>query len=451
MNGMISMDGKLRGNGSMTGLQKFFYGCGEGASTFATTAVGMFYLYFLTDVVGIRPSLAGLVVLLGNVWDAVTDPFVGWLSDKSDNKFGRRRVWILGSTIPFAISFAMIWRVPAGGSQLASFIYATLAFMMYIFMITAYMVPYTTLAMELTSDYDERNQLAMWRMVFSIGLALPATVLPKVLVDMLPDEKTGFMAMGWILGACMLPLAALVVLAGRERKPKVKGPGFVESLKSSLRFNPFLKALFMYVCAMLPLRLLMASIIYYFNYYLKQPKYFELSMGLMMIASVVALFFWNYVTKRLDKRRAYIIGLLTLASFILILLLPPSVMMRILIPYSIVMGLGVSALHIMPVAIIPEAIDAAIAEGYPASEGIWNGVVTFAHKISAALAAFAMGIILEAAGYVAGVEDQRRSAIIAILLLVSIAPAVLSVIGVLIARGFKIGRTEAVEIEEKIG
>jgi len=73
---------KTSSNGRMSGLQKFFYGCGEGASTFATTAVGMFYLYFLTDIVGIRPSLAGSVVLLGNIWDAITDPFVGWLSEE---------------------------------------------------------------------------------------------------------------------------------------------------------------------------------------------------------------------------------------------------------------------------------------------------------------------------------------------------------------------------------
>ncbi|HOY90050.1 MAG TPA: MFS transporter, partial [Bacillota bacterium] len=108
-------------------------------------------------------------------------------------------------------------------------------------------------------------------------------------------------------------------------------------------------------------------------------------------------------------------------------------------------------LHIMPVAIVPEAIDAGIAEGLAASEGIWNGVITFAHKISAAIAAFAMGVILDLAGYVPGVEAQKPSAIAAILFLVCIAPAALSLAGVMVARGFSIDRSEAKRIEEKIG
>lgn len=410
----------------------------------------MFYLYFLTDIVGIRPSLAGLVVLLGNIWDAITDPFVGWLSDRSDNKFGRRRIWILGSTLPFALTFALIWSVRPASDATLTFLSATLSFMVYIFMITAYMVPYTTYAMELTYDYDERNQLAMWRMVFSIGLALPATVLPKILIDMMPDKASGFAAMGWILAGMMLPLAALSVFSGKERKPKGQHPSFLKSLKDAFTFTPFKTALLMYICAMLPLRMLMATIIYYFTYYLKKPGVFELSMGLMMISSVASLFFWNEVSRRLDKKKAYMIGISTCAALVLLLLLPPGVMLFVLLPFSVLMGLGISALHITPVAIIPEAIDAAVAQGLDASEGIWNGVVTFAHKISAAIAAFVMGVLLEAAGYVAGVEQQKPSAIIAILCLVSVVPSLIAMSGVVLARNFSIGRVEAKRNEEKL-
>ncbi len=434
----------------MTGFQKFFYGCGEGASTFATTAVGMFYLFFLTDVVGLRPSLAGAVVFLGNIWDAVTDPFVGWLSDRSDNRFGRRRIWILGSTLPFALSFALIWKVPAGLGQWATFAYATFFFMFFIFMITSYMVPYTTLAMELSNDYDERNQLAMWRMVFSIGLALPATVLPKLLIDAMPDARSGYFAMGWILGLCMIPLAALVVFAGKEKRGKAEAIPFFQSLKSAFKFAPFRQAIYMYVCAMLPLRLLMATILYYFTYYLLKAEAFEISMGIMMVTSVAALFFWDAVARRLDKRKAYIIGITTSAVLILVLLLPAGIVSKLLLPFSFVMGLGISALHIMPVAIVPEVIDAGRAAGHTASDGVWNGIITFVHKMSAALAALAMGAILDLSGYVPGLEKQSPSAIFAIVFLVSIAPAVFMLIGVIVAFTFRIGRDEAKKLKEAL-
>jgi len=93
---------QLKGNSQLTVMQRIFYGAGESSATLANTTIGFFFMFFLTNVVGLRPSLAGAVVMMGNLWDAITDPFVGWLSDRSENRFGRRRVWVLGSAIPLA-------------------------------------------------------------------------------------------------------------------------------------------------------------------------------------------------------------------------------------------------------------------------------------------------------------------------------------------------------------
>ena len=431
---------QLKGNSQLTVLQRIFYGAGESSATLANTTIGFFFMFFLTNVVGLRPSLAGAVVMMGNLWDAITDPFVGWLSDRSENRFGRRRVWVLGSAIPLGISFALIWGSPQGLGQAATFAYSSIFYMIYIFMITSFMVPYTTLGMELTGDYDERTSLAMWRMIFNIGLSLPATVLPKILVDALPTPRAGYAAMGWIIGLSIMIFPIFVAFAGKERARVVDDKPFFKSFIEALRFVPFRQSMLMYIFAWLPIKFLMATMMYYFIYYLAAQEKFELVMGIMMVVATLSLPFWNYVSKKLDKRRAYIIGLASFTAFILVLLLPKDMVLPLLIPVSVLIGIGVSSLHIMPVAIVPEAIDAGISSGVAASEGVWNGIVTFVQKTASALSLLLLGVVLDISGYDAAASVQGPSTIAALKILVAVVPALLTLAGIYVALGFKIGR-----------
>ncbi|OQB47572.1 MAG: putative symporter YjmB [Firmicutes bacterium ADurb.Bin153] len=430
-----------KGKAQLTTLQRICYGAGESSATLANTTIGFFFLFFMTDVIGLAPALAGAVVMIGNIWDAVTDPFVGWLSDRSHNRFGRRRVWILGSAIPLGITFALIWSSPGSAlGQWATFAYYTAFYMAYIFVITSFMVPYTTLGMELTNDYDERTSLAMWRMIFNIGLSLPATVLPKILVDMFEQPKQGYFTMGWIIGAAIMLFPFLVIFAGRERPMKTDDTPFFKSFVESLKFRPFRQAVLMYIFAWLPIKLLMAVMLYYFKYYLNMARSFELAMGIMMVVATLALPFWNYLSGRLDKRRAYMVGLASFSLMIMVLLLPKTFLARLLPVIAFLIGFTVSSMHIMPVAIVPEAIDAGIAAGVPASEGIWNGVVTFVQKTSSALAIFMIGVVLDLVGYNAGAAVQTNATLVALKVLVAVVPALLTVLGIIVASGFRIGR-----------
>lgn len=321
--------------------------------------------------------------------------------------------------------------------------------MLYIFSITSFMVPYSTLAMELTTDYDERTSLAMWRMIFNIGLSLPATVLPKMLVDALPTPRAGYSAMGWIIGLSIMLFPIFVAFAGKERQRKAPDKPFLKSFWEALRFKPFRQSMLMYIFAWLPIKFLMATMMYYFTYYLVAQQKFELVMGIMMVVATLSLPLWNYISKRLDKRRAYIIGLSSFTAVILVLLLPKDIVFPLLIPIAILIGVAVSSLHIMPVAIVPEAIDAGIASGVAASEGIWNGIITFVQKSASALSLFLLGIILDISGYDAAAAVQGSSTISALKLLVAVVPALLTLSGIIVALGFRIGRDSSIAAPEE--
>jgi GPH family glycoside/pentoside/hexuronide:cation symporter len=76
------------------------------------TIIPFWYLFFLTDVAKLNPALAGLTILLGKIWDAVNDPLVGWLSDRTRTRWGRRRPYLLFGAVPFGVTFALLWTVP---------------------------------------------------------------------------------------------------------------------------------------------------------------------------------------------------------------------------------------------------------------------------------------------------------------------------------------------------
>jgi Na+/melibiose symporter-like transporter len=194
---------KMTGTKKIKLFQKLLFGTGELAGCFSNTIIGFFYLFYLTDVVGLRPAYAGAAILLGRVWDAITDPVMGMISDRTRSKWGRRRVFLLFGTIPLGLSFFLLWIIPSGWSQLEMFIYASVSYMLHMTALTAVVVPYQTLTVEMTPDYDERTSLTAYRMIFSILGGLIGVVLPKMVVDGFSPQTLGyfFMAVVDVIGS----------------------------------------------------------------------------------------------------------------------------------------------------------------------------------------------------------------------------------------------------------
>ena len=101
---------------------KLGYGVGEISKEIPGSILVFFLLFFFTDVVGLSPGLAGSVLLVGKVWDAINDPLVGWLSDRTRSRWGRRFPWMLVGAVPLGVSFWMLWLIPPLTSQWQLFV-----------------------------------------------------------------------------------------------------------------------------------------------------------------------------------------------------------------------------------------------------------------------------------------------------------------------------------------
>ncbi|RLB99781.1 MAG: MFS transporter, partial [Deltaproteobacteria bacterium] len=149
------------------GWVKFGYGGGEGSNSLIWTLFYVYFLFFLTDVVKIKPATAGFIMMIGVLWDAITDPLIGVWSDNLKWKWGRRRPLLLAVALPYGIlSWLLFTDFNLGNT--GTVIYFILVVIGYMTAFTFLNVPYTALAAEMTQDYDERTSLISFRTLWSM-------------------------------------------------------------------------------------------------------------------------------------------------------------------------------------------------------------------------------------------------------------------------------------------
>ena len=140
------------------------YGIGDIAICLYWSGVGLYLLYFYTDVVGISGSLAGLIYFIGMAWDAATDPFMGYMAERTRTKWGVYRPYLLFGNIPLALSFVLLfWVPPLEGSSL--FFFLLFANLLHRTCFTLVSVPFSSLTPRITSDSTERTNLTGFRML----------------------------------------------------------------------------------------------------------------------------------------------------------------------------------------------------------------------------------------------------------------------------------------------
>jgi glycoside/pentoside/hexuronide:cation symporter, GPH family len=431
--------------------QKLLFGAGDLAGCFSNTIIGFFYLFYLTDVVALRPAYAGAAILLGRVWDAVTDPIIGMISDRTQSRFGRRRVFLLLGSLPLGLSFFLLWIIPPGFTQFQMFIFASLSYMLHMTALTAVVVPYQTLTVEMTSDYDERTSLTAYRMIFSILGGLVGVVLPKMIIDGYSVQTTGYLMMAVVFSLC-IGTAPLFPFAGcRENGTPTNAPFLpVKDFKNVWNNKPFRFILFMFLSTWTAINMLETMFMYFFKYWLKMDNQFDIIMGLIFIVAALFLPVWVKVSSKMGKKYAYILGVGFLGICILgVIFIKPTSVWPIYI-ISFLIGIGISAAHVMPHSIIPDSIDFGQVQTGEQAEGMYYGFLTFLQKIGTASAIGVSGVVLDLMGYVPNAV-QSGKVLWSIRILFGPIPGLMLLIGILCIYYYPIDRKMYGEMRKQIG
>ena len=426
--------------------QKLAYGTGDMSISLVTTIVGAYFAIFLTDIVGIPAGKAAIALFIGRTWDYVNDPLVGFLSDRTRSRWGRRRPFLLFGAVPFGLAFAMMWWRPPIDSQNWLVAYYALAYLVFDAAVTAVYMPFVALTPDLTQDYDERTSLTSYRMAFSIFASLIAFVVPAMIIGTFnPESARRFLIMGIVFGAATI-FPILVTFAGtRERTDYVrqKQPRLLPSLKAAFRNRPFVFSMVMFLLTWMSIDLIQATILYFIKHGVGREAQSDIIMASIFVTALVTLPIWLAVSNRGDKRKAFVIGISFWAVVQIILItLTPATSLFLVLGFCVLAGIGVAAAHVIPWAIIPDAIEWDEWHTGSRHEGMFYSIVTLAQKLASSIAVPLALLMLAASGYLPASETQPASAVRTIRVLVGPVPAVLLVGAICFALFYPLNRDE---------
>jgi GPH family glycoside/pentoside/hexuronide:cation symporter len=421
---------------------KILYGSGDTGLAFTDAMLGVGFMIFLLDVVGLNPTLAAVALLIGRSWDWISDPIVGYLSDRTRTRWGRRRPYLLFGAMPFALSFAMIWWNPPIESHIGLAVYYSAAYTLYYTFNTIISLPYYALTPELTADYDERTALTTYRMLYSMVGTGVGMVLGLSL-DWSPGNQSAIAVLGFVMGVgAALPF--FLVFWGTRENPDYQllpKPKLTAELKSAAKNKPFLYAAGIILFTFLALETTQQMIVFFLKYYLKLESSMEIISLSLIGAAILSLPFWNWVSERLDKIKAYMLGaLFMIFSLVLLYFERPGMGLASICVVAVLNGVGFGALQVLSWAIIPDTIEYDELASGERHEGMFYSLVTIFRKITTAFVLPGTGLVLGATGYVANSMDQNETTISAIRFLMTGGPIVSLLIAILLARKFPITR-----------
>jgi glycoside/pentoside/hexuronide:cation symporter, GPH family len=436
----------------MTRRAKIFYGVGDLGNAVVNSAVQFFLMKFYTDAALILPALVGNALLIGKIWDAIYDPLFGWISDRTESRYGKRRVFMLFGAIPLGLSIALLWFVPAGMSQLLTFCWIAGSFMIFDTLWTLTNVPYYALTSELTEDYDERSSLTVYRMVMAVPAYLVGAALTPAIVGMFVVQTSGYGFIGIAYGA--LAAAVLLISASgiHERKgikqAKPEANPF-KSLSSALQNKPFVRLCIAYFAMNISFAFIKILMAYFLEYQLSMKAQTSLVMGLLLICVTIALPFWQMLAKRMDKGPAYALGMGIGALAVVITFFLPHHSTGWIYLVSVLAGIGFAANWVFPWAMVADVGDYDRVKSGQQRSGMYYGVWGLATKISEAVALAAVGWILTGFGYVPNIE-QTPTALLGIRLFFGLVPAVFIFVALPLLVRYPITRQSHAEIRRKL-
>ncbi|MGQ9586227.1 MAG: MFS transporter [Anaerolineae bacterium] len=433
---------------------KLIYALGEfGPSVGVGTVIPFYFLFFLTDVAHLRAGLAGTILLVARLWDAINDPLVGLLSDRTRSRWGRRKPYMVAGTVPMGITFALLWVVPPLADATALVLYYLVVYLLFDLFYTLVTGPYVALTPEMTLDADERTSVVTYRMVVSIVTGLAAAVAMPFVFNAAPSMQAGFAILGVSIGfISALPYLAIArVVDERPEFQQDAAFGLLQSLRSVLRNRAFWISLGIYLLGWMAIALVEAVFAYYVVYWVGMPEEDSpILLALILGSATLFLPVVNGLSHRLEKKWAYVVSTAVWALAHLTLWFIPQMMILPVAVVAAVAGLGVASAHVLPMAMGVDVLESVELDSGQRQEGVFGGLSAFVHKLATSLALFALGWALEWAGYVGDAPSQTPQALLAIRTLVSLVPCLLLVGSLFLAARFPITRERHWEMRAEL-
>jgi len=433
---------------------KLGFGVADLGGNLFFTIGGFYFLNFLTENLGLAAGLAGTALMIGKIWDAITDPAVGYLSDRTHTRWGRRRPYMAVGAVFLFIFMILMFTNPRIAEDRLLFVWVVVVYCLLNTAYTLVNIPYSSLTPELTGDFDERTVLNGYRMSFAVVGTLIGAGAMLPLVALFGGGSMGWTITGAVMGAIMAAATLTTVITVREKlgAPVKSSVNVIRSYLQVLGMKAFLLALLPWTFHITGVNIIQASLLYFFQNIYKNEGMFSIALLFLLVSSLGFIPVWVKISAKIGKKMSYNIGMMIVAVMVLIFAgFGPSLPIWFSFIIMGLAGTGFATQYVMPYSIVPDVVEYDFAENGTRREGVFYGMWTFMSKIGQSFGIALTGWVLTAFGYqqpTAAIPDpvQSARAIIGIRVLTGPIPALLFVIGVTILSFYPITR----ETYEKI-
>jgi GPH family glycoside/pentoside/hexuronide:cation symporter len=440
-----------RNTEKLSSAVKLGYGIADSGAGIMIQCVSLYLLFYLTDVAGLRPELAGFAILVGKLYDALTDPLAGYLSDHTRSRLGRRRPYLLIAAIPFGFFFALLFYSPPLSTE-AMFWYVLVTFLLMNTFFTIYNVPYSALSADMTTDYDERTSLSGFRMFFSMFGFLVASGLALVIVGLRPTPQEGYALMGLIFGITIALVSIVTFFATHEKAQtyrEEKTLPFVRGILSAFLCIPFRLGVVIFFLLQLALSMILAAMMYFLTHAVRLEEHITFIFAAFMLTAILFLPLWVKVSNKLGKAKTWAVGIWVQAPALIALsLLPPGNPVPVYL-VAILAGIGTTPQFLCSWAILPDVVEYDQHSTGERRAGVFSGLWLFTQKAATAIGIALLGGLLAWTGYEAEVE-QSSLALIGIRGSIGLLPVILLLIGSIMLWRYPVNRSTHDQIKREL-
>ena len=407
-------------------VEKVGYGLGDTAANFIFQTMVMFQLVFYTDTFGITAAAAGTLLVVVRIWDAIFDPIMGAVADRTSTRWGKFRPWVLWTAVPFGIMGFLTFVTP-DLSPVGKLIYAYGTYIVLMAVYSANNLPYSALSGVMTGDLGERTSLSSYRFVCAMiaQLVIQGLALPMVHHFGQGDSAKGYQYTIGIFSALAVVLFFITFATTRERiQPAPDQTASTRQHFADLGKNgPWIAMSVLTFILFITLSMRGSVVLYYFKYYVGRENLFSLFNVLGTTATIIGIFFSKGLALRYGKRNVFIGGLAGTALFTAVFLpLPPSavtLMFAAEILRQFVYGFTIPLLW----AMMADVADYSEWKNRRRATGIVFSAIVFALKAGLGFGGAITAYVLAHYGYLPNV-DQTAGALAGIRYTMSIFPAI---------------------------
>lgn len=447
------------------------YGTGNFGYGFVTQMFASYFVFYATAVLLLPGSFIGLIVSLSIVWDAISDPVMGYISDNTKSKFGKRHVYIFSGTLLIAITNLSLWHVEVDIATWIKFIWIMMSVFLIKTFVTVFITPYSALGAEMSTDYNERSKIQAVKTIFFLAALMIVTAVcmfvffkPTATYEFGQLNPQAYKNIAYTASLVMLVTGLITYFSTksfnintRKSNHKLTLSELMYQIKYSLKCKDFRKIFLGYLFTNLASAIIGVVGLHTFTYTFAMNNYkIGIVLGTQFLVSILAQPLWVKVAAKIDKKAAVTIGLKIsifgcMMLFALVVLRDQVILhYEYMIVYAVVIGFGTSGLFSLPLSMVADTVDQQELQTGERTEGIYFGMLNFGYKMSQSIAILILGFALDIIRFNPKIGVQDDFTLLSLGVVLSVGSLIAFILAHYVYSSYSLNESKINEIQKKI-